>query len=76
LSTNVTVSDILVELRRRRLIPDLRRVRHSIYFPTHRRGPLEPRESLLDIGVKDLSTLHIRALYLGGSSKNACKQSI
>jgi hypothetical protein len=68
LDPNVTVNDVMMELRRQHLVPNLRRVRHMLYFPPCRHGPLELHERLVDLGVSDLSTLYLRAGYLGGAS--------
>ncbi|KAK6974127.1 hypothetical protein R3P38DRAFT_2812313 [Favolaschia claudopus] len=61
-----TVHDIILELRRRRLIPDLTRIRHNIYFATHHE-PLKFADKLCDVGICDMSMLYIRMSVLGGS---------
>jgi hypothetical protein len=74
LDPDVTVGDIMEDLRRRRLIPDLTRVEHYLLFPPCRSSPLLSHERLVDLGVKDLSTLYLRCRCLHGGSP-ASKQA-
>ena len=64
-----TIYDVLKDLRRRHLIPDLSQIRPVAYFNPFRLSPLSESSSLEKIGVKDLSVLHIRFSLLGGSSR-------
>lgn len=65
------IGDIIEELHRRHLIPDITRVKHQILFPRHQFASLELTDILKDVGICDLSILHLRTSILGGSpSKN------
>lgn len=64
---HTTVQDILRELRRRRLVASLRLIKYFLYFPPNRAGNLEAHENLMALGVRDLSTLHLRAALVGGA---------
>jgi hypothetical protein len=55
---------MLTELRRRRKIPDLSRIQHSVI---HQNRSLDYTDILRDVGVQDLSILHVRVSVLGGS---------
>ncbi|KAJ7603162.1 hypothetical protein FB45DRAFT_1094845 [Roridomyces roridus] len=59
-----SVRDITQELRRRRLIPDLTRIQNSVLYGLKR---LEYTDILRDVGVQDMSVLHLRLSVLGGS---------
>lgn len=58
----------MADLRRRRLVPFLTRIEHYLLFPSCRSGPLLSHERLVDLGVKDLSTLYLRCRSLRGGS--------
>lgn len=70
----MTISDVLNSLRRRRLIPCLRRVSHSVLYPPYRRSALCDTVRLCDAGVASMAVLHVRPLVLGGA-KGKCKLS-
>ncbi len=61
---------MLSTLRQRHLIPSLSgpRLGIAVYFNPCQLGSLRLDQSLGKIGLRDLSTLHIRYLVLGGSS--------
>ncbi|KAJ6556962.1 hypothetical protein B0H10DRAFT_2371346 [Mycena sp. CBHHK59/15] len=66
-----TVRDIVKEIRRRHLIPDLSQIQHTILFPAHQFRPLEYTDILRDVGVHNMSVLHIRVSILGGAEHEA-----
>lgn len=65
-STNASISSITQTLRRRRLLPDLTRIKHNVFFPPYRSRPLAPDEHLDSIGVRNNSTIYIRVCIPGG----------
>ncbi|KAJ7736951.1 hypothetical protein DFH07DRAFT_842427, partial [Mycena maculata] len=66
-----TVHEIVKEMHRQRLIPNLSRIEHSVIFPAHQFKALEYTDLLRDIGVHNMSVLHIRMSILGGSRREA-----
>ncbi|KAF7300820.1 hypothetical protein MKEN_01307700 [Mycena kentingensis (nom. inval.)] len=65
-----TVQDVLEQLRQRRTIPDLRRIQYNISHPSKQRHrKLEPHETLRDLGVGELSVLHIYILVMAESAR-------
>lgn len=63
------VLDVLNNMRRRRLIPQLSRIRPAIHFDSFRRAALPEDKMLGELGVGDLSILHLRYSVPGGSSR-------
>ena len=71
LDTQVTAGDVMADLRRRHLIPNSSKFQHFLHFPNCRyhRGPLELHERLVDVGLRDHSTLLLKGkCLLGGAS--------
>jgi hypothetical protein len=66
-----TVKDIMQQLRRQHKIADLSRIKHHIVFPAHRFASLALTDKLKDVGIRDLSVLHLRTSTLGGSSRTS-----
>ncbi|KAI0736356.1 hypothetical protein C8Q72DRAFT_804114, partial [Fomitopsis betulina] len=66
-SRSTKVSEILSTLRRRRLIADSRRISCDLLYPPYSMRPLSPQTSLGDMGICDLSTLHLRYCVRGGA---------
>ncbi|KAF7299723.1 hypothetical protein HMN09_00978100 [Mycena chlorophos] len=64
LASSSTADDALRELRRRRLIPHLQRITITVL---HRGKPVRTSERLDELGIGDLSTLHVRYAVCGGS---------
>ncbi|KAJ7454098.1 hypothetical protein FB451DRAFT_1518419 [Mycena latifolia] len=69
ISRCATIAHIAFQLRHRHLIPDLTRVKHHILFPKRQWAPLKPTDILDEVGIKDLSVLHLRMSVLGGSQQ-------
>jgi hypothetical protein len=65
-----TIQDVVHQLRRQHRIPDLSRVKHNIIFPAYKFSSLSLTDKLQDIGVRDLSVLHVRTTVIGGSSES------
>ncbi len=64
-----TVSQVMATLRLRRAIAPLERVRQYVVFPPYSTTPLHPDDRLQDIGMQELSTLHVRTCVMGGSPR-------
>ena len=73
MASGSTVHDVVKEIRRQRRIADLSRIKHSIIFPSHQLKPLDYSDVLRDVGVCDLSVLHLRISTLGGSQQRGTK---
>ncbi|KDQ05660.1 hypothetical protein BOTBODRAFT_182352 [Botryobasidium botryosum FD-172 SS1] len=72
LNSRQTVSEIWRSLSRRHLMFHSRgRIKHQIYFPSHRSGPLKDTDILSEIGIANLSTLYVRTLVPGGAAKDS-----
>jgi hypothetical protein len=70
-----TVQEVLFQLRRRHLIADLSRIEHNIIFPAYKFASLSLTDKLKDVGIHDLSVLHIRTSVLGGSPDQGSSES-
>ncbi|KAJ7048321.1 hypothetical protein C8F01DRAFT_1283522 [Mycena amicta] len=68
LSSDCTVHDVLCELRRRRLIPELTRLQAAVVFQGKDVGWSSRLEAA---GIHNLSTLHIRYFWPGGSRQTS-----
>ncbi|KAJ7914555.1 hypothetical protein B0H13DRAFT_2270697 [Mycena leptocephala] len=64
---------MLTELRRRRKILDLSRIQHSVI---HQNRWLDYTDILRDVGVQDLSILHVRVSVLGGSQSGPAPSTL
>ncbi|KAJ7478787.1 hypothetical protein B0H11DRAFT_2194146, partial [Mycena galericulata] len=62
------VEQILQQMRHKHKIADLSRTRHDILFPQHGYAPIDLTDTLCDVGIHDLSVIHIRISIPGGSS--------
>ncbi|KAH9899608.1 hypothetical protein C8Q73DRAFT_680493 [Cubamyces lactineus] len=67
LPPDATIASVQEHLRKRHLIPALRRVHQYYVFPPFSSAPLECEVRLRDIGVSNGSTIHLRTSVLGGS---------
>ncbi|KAJ7769597.1 hypothetical protein DFH07DRAFT_768868 [Mycena maculata] len=63
-----TTADLMLQLRRKRHILDIIAVKYQILFPPYRFAPLELTDVLQNVGVGNLSILHLRTAIPGGSS--------
>ncbi|CDO75864.1 hypothetical protein BN946_scf184833.g15 [Trametes cinnabarina] len=70
-----TVSQVVATLRHRRAIAPLEQVRQYLVFPPYSPAPLHPDERLQDIGMQDLSTLHVRTCVAGGAARGRVNDS-
>lgn len=68
-----TFEDIVRELRKRRLVPELQglRLQYSFVFPGGKRPTIELSDTLEDVGVQNLSVVSLRYHVLGGSKRSA-----
>ncbi|KAJ7050163.1 hypothetical protein C8F01DRAFT_691691 [Mycena amicta] len=66
LSSESTIQDVLHELRRRRLIPELTRLESAVIFQGKN---IKSSSTLHEAGIHELSTLHLRYSVLGGSQR-------
>jgi hypothetical protein len=57
----------MVEIWCCHLVLNLKQVQHVLYFLHCRQGLLQEQEHLMDLGVSDLSTLHLWTMYLGNT---------
>ncbi|KZT23484.1 hypothetical protein NEOLEDRAFT_550231 [Neolentinus lepideus HHB14362 ss-1] len=62
-----TIHTVLRSLRRRHLLPDLSHVQYCIFFQPYGSRPLNDDDVLEAIGIRNNSTLHVRASILGGA---------
>lgn len=67
LHSDVCVSDIFCELRRRHVIPSLKQAEYVVYYPSYHHRYLYHWETLDDIGALDTSTLYLHVKVLGGA---------
>jgi hypothetical protein len=74
MSPESRVDEILHQMRRRHLIPGTSQIEPHILFPSHRYTPLGLDNTLRDVGIQNLSVVHIRVSVPGGS-RNAGKQN-
>ena len=63
------VGHILQQLRRRRLIPELSHVRYRLFLAGV--AALKETDVLESVGIRNDSTLHLRAYILGGTPATA-----
>lgn len=68
MASGSTVHDVLREMRHRHLILNFLHYKHHIIFPPYKFGSLSLTDKLQDVGIQDLSVLHLRTSVLGGSS--------
>ncbi len=68
LSPRSHVGEVLWQLRRRRLIADTNSTEFHVLFPTYQVASLNLWDNLEDLGIGNLSILHVRVSVLGGSS--------
>ncbi|KAJ7435390.1 hypothetical protein B0H11DRAFT_1937686 [Mycena galericulata] len=61
------IIDVLFQLRRLHFITDLTRVKHYVVFPGRKLASLEVTDTLGDVGLGDLSVLHVRTAVRGGA---------
>ena len=70
LNTDETVGHVRRLLTRRRVISSFKHLKYNIYYPSFSSAPLEDSMQLADIGVKELSLLHVRLCLKGGARQN------
>ncbi|KAJ6453274.1 hypothetical protein DFH09DRAFT_1117384 [Mycena vulgaris] len=64
------ISDVMLELWRQHHIGEMNRVTHHVLFPAYKFGALEFSDTLCEVGVQDLSVLHVRISILGGAPRS------
>ncbi|KAJ7260975.1 hypothetical protein C8J57DRAFT_1232533 [Mycena rebaudengoi] len=68
MSSGSRVEEILQEMRHRHRISDISRIKHHILFPARKYASLNLDDTLCDVGIRDLSVIHVRISVPGGSS--------
>ena len=66
MAANSTINDVLVDLRRLHHIGKCKRVEYHVLFPKYQFASLALAATFRDVGIGDLSVLHIRTSVLGG----------
>lgn len=64
-----SVADVLQALRDQRRIPSLPSFFPAVYYDTYRWSRLNNDDILWDVGVRDLSVVHIKYLVIGGARR-------